>query len=284
MFIYLGYKFAEFIALITPYPVSYFIATIIGQLVYMMNISVPIMKKNVSNVTGIDIKDKKVSRIVKKIYINWFRTVVDFLKHPIVKGENFKKRVQIEGLENLREALKGGKGAIIFTAHLGNFEWGACRVGLEGIKIWGTALSRPYEKTNLFFENRRSSKGLYTIYVGKAMLDIFRLLRRNEVIAIPTDFNPTGTTQFFNFFGKKACVPSGAIELALKSGAPILPSFIWRKDKYNHFQVIDKALDIKRDGDHKALVRSNNKIIIGIMEKYIKEHIEEWEMFHDIWA
>ncbi len=284
MYIYIGYKFAAFLAFITPYPVSYFIATVIGKLSYLLNIYVPIMKKNVSMVLGIDIKDKKVSRIVKRIYINWFKTVVDFLKHPMVKGENFKKRVHVEGFDNLKEALKGGKGAIIFTAHLGNIEWGACRVGIEGFKIWATALSRPYEKTNLFFENRRSSKGLYTIYVNKTMLEIFRLLRRNEVIAIPTDFNPTGTSQFFNFFGKKACIPSGAIELALKSGAPILPSFIWRKGKYNYFQVIDKALDIKRDGEHKALVRSNNKIIIGILENYIRGHIEEWEMFHDIWA
>ena len=63
-------------------------------------------------------------------------------------------------MENLRGALKEGKGAILFTAHIGNFEWAGCRVAVEGFKITGVGLERPYKKTNLFFENRRQSRGM----------------------------------------------------------------------------------------------------------------------------
>lgn len=284
MIIYLGYKLLEFLAFITPYSISYFIAIVAGKLTYLLGFFIPVLKKNVSKVLDIDIRDKKTARIAQNIYYNWFKNIVDFLKHPLVKGENFKKRVEITGFENLDDALKEGKGVVIFTAHIGNFEWGASRVGIEGYKIWGTALSRPLEKTNLFFENRRLSKGLRTVYVDKSILEIFRLLKRNEIIAVPSDFDPIGTSGIYEFFGKKAHIPSGAVEIALKSGAPLVPSFIWRKDKYNHHQIIEKPLELKRDGDRKELVRINNQKMIRVMEKYIKEHIEEWEMFHDIWV
>jgi len=283
MIIFLGYKFIEFLAFITPYPISYFIAIIAGKLTYWLGIYVKPLKKNVSNVLNIDIKDKRTSRIAQNIYYIWFRNIIDFLKHPLVKGENFKKRVEIVGFSNLDKALKRKKGVVIFTAHIGNFEWGACRVGIEGYKIWGTALSRPYKKTNLFFEKRRLSKGLYTLYANKTLLKIFRLLRKNEIIAIPSDFNPTGTGQIYDFFGKKAYIPSGAVEIALKSGAPLVPSFIWRKGKYNHFQIIGKPLKLIREGNIEELIKINNQKMIKVMEKYIREHIEEWEMFHDIW-
>ena len=63
-----------------------------------------------------------------------------------------------------------------------------------------------------------------------------------------------------------------------------MPSFIWRKDKYNHFQIIGEPVELVREGEMNDMIRLNKMKVIRIMEKYIKEHIEEWEMFHDIWV
>ncbi|MBM3700632.1 MAG: lysophospholipid acyltransferase family protein [Actinobacteria bacterium] len=288
MIIFLGYKCLEFIAFITPYAISYFIANIAARMMYFLGIYVPVLKKNVANALDKDIKSKEVAKIVQKIYINWFLNVTDFLKHPLVSKEKFKKRIRLEGHENLDNALKHEKGAVIFTAHLGNFEWGACRLGVQGYKIWGTGLIRTYKRTNEFFEKRRLSKGLGTLYANKVMLNIFRILKNNEVIAIPTDFDPLGTANTYKFFGKDAFIPSGPVEIAMKSGAPLLPSFTWRVDKYNHYQVIEKPLELLKDDgnreNRKAIIRANMEKMIAVMEKYISEHIDQWELFHDIWA
>jgi len=288
MLIFLGYKFLEFLAFITPYPISYFIAGIVARLVFKMGIYVPALKKNVATAIQKDQNSSQVVSIVKKIYIHWFLNVTDFLKHPLVSVEKFKKRIELSGIEKLDEALKLGKGAVIFTAHLGNFEWGACRVAVEGYKIWGTGLARTNKRTGYFFEKRRLSKGLKTLYANKVMLNIFRILKNNEVIAIPTDFDPLGTAGLYKFFNKYAYVPSGPVEIAMKSGAPLLPSFIWRKDKYNHFQVIGQPVElIPDDGNkekRKELINKNMAIMLKVMEKHISEHIEQWELFHDIWV
>ncbi|MBM3705892.1 MAG: lysophospholipid acyltransferase family protein, partial [Actinobacteria bacterium] len=285
---YLGYKFLEFLAFITPYPISYIVASTVAAILYFFRVHVPVLEKNVSIALNIEPKSSRTSTIVRKIYTHWFRNVVDFLKHPYVRGDNFKKRIELEGVENLDEALKKGRGVVIFTAHLGNFEWGACRIAVEGYKIWGTGLTRPYKKTVLFFENRRLSKGLKTLYVNKIMINIFRILKNNEIIAIPADFDPLGTARTYSFFGHLARLPSGPVEIAMKSGAQLLPSFIWRKDKYNHHQIIGKPVDITAEtgdlSDRQETISRNMEKMIGIMEKYIKDHIEQWELFHDIWA
>ena len=196
-----------------------------------------------------------------------------------------RQRVRLEGVQNLDKALEKGKGVVIFTCHIGNFEWGACRLAVDGYKIWGVSLVRKNQLTNRFFESKRLSKGLKTLYINR-MIHVFRYLRNNEIVAIPTDWDPTGRAArlFPDFFGKKAYIPTGALQIALKSGAALLPSFIWREDKYTHHQIIGEPVDLDRTGEKEEMIDNNMAKIFPIMEKYISEHLTEWELFHDIWG
>jgi len=284
MFGYIGYKILEFIAISTPYPVTYFIAAFGARLWMLTGINVKTIRNNVSTVLNLNIDDKEIHRIANRIFINWAKNIADFLKHPIISKEKLKQRVEIEGLEHLDNALKKGKGVVIFTAHIGNFEWGACRIALEGYKIWGLSLVRKNKLVGKFFESNRLSKGLKTLYINR-MLNVFRMLKNNEIVAVPSDWDPTGqATRPFKFFGKTAYLPTGALMIALKSGATLIPSFIWKKDKYNHFQIVEKPIDLIREGDKETLINKNMEKVLEVMEKYIRDNISEWEMFHDIWS
>jgi Kdo2-lipid IVA lauroyltransferase/acyltransferase len=288
MLIYFGYKFAEFLVFVTPYPVTYFIADTVATILFFCGKYVDILKKNVSLALDININDKKTTMIAWKIYITWYRNIADFIKLPLINNENFKKRVELHGLENLKEALNKGKGAVLFSAHMGNFEWAGCRIAVEGFKVTGVGLERPCKRTNLFFENRRRPRGMGTIYANKRELNIFRILKNNETLAMPTEFDPLKTAREYDFFNKKAFIPSGPVELALKTGAELIPCFTWRKDKYKHYEEICEPLKLERDekkfAGRKEFVDYNMKKMTEVLEKYIREHIEEWEMFHDIWA
>lgn len=284
MFGYIGYKILEFIAISTPYPVTYFIAAFGARLWMLTGVDVKTIRNNVSKVLNLNINDKEIHRIANRIFINWAKNIVDFLKHPIISKEKLKQRVEIEGLEHLDNALKRGRGAVIITAHIGNFEWGACRIAVEGYKIWGLSLVRKNKLVEKFFESNRLSKGFKTLYINR-MLNVFRMLKNNEIVAIPSDWDPTGqATRPFKFFGKTAYLPTGALMIALKSGATLIPSFIWKKDKYNHFQIVEKPIDLIREGDKETLINKNMEKVLEVMENYIRDNISEWEMFHDIWS
>lgn len=281
---YIGYKILEFIAIATPYPVTYFIATFGARLWMLTGVDVKTIRNNVSKVLNLNINDKEVYRIANRIFINWAKNVVDFLKHPIISKEKLKQRIEIEGLENLDNALKKGRGAVIISAHIGNFEWAACRIAVEGYKIWVLSLVRKNKLVRKFFESNRLSKGLKTLYTNR-MLNVFRMLKNNEIVAIASDWDPTGqATRPFKFFGKTAYLPTGALMIALKSGAQLIPCFVCKKDKYNHFQIVEKPIDLIREGDKETLINKNMEKVLEVMEKYIRNNISEWEMFHDIWS
>ena len=281
---YLGYKFTEFIAVVLPYPLAYALAVSTARLWYATGANVGIIKKNISRVLNLDMGDPEVHRIAVRIFINWGKNVVDFLRHRIISRETLRSRVSLEGVEYLDEALKEKKGVVIISSHIGNFEWGACRLAVDGYKIWGVTLFRKSERTNRFFQANRMTKGFKTLYINK-IIHIFRHLKNNEIMAIPSDWAPTGkASRHFKFFGRMAVLPTGALQIALRSGAPLVPSFIWRDGKYTHHLVIRKPIELDREGDKEELISKNMDKLIAVMESHIREHITEWELFHDIWV
>ncbi len=283
MLAFIGYKFLEFIARVIPYPLAYPIARLAGRLSVKAGINLAPLKKNIAMVLDLDKDHPRVHKTATTVYEHWLQNVTDFLKHRNISKKKLKERIEIEGFDHLGQALKKGKGAVIFTAHIGNFEWGACRIALEFGNTWGIGMERRFKPLNHFFESKRLSKDLNTLYSNRA-LNIFKILKSNGIVAIPTDWDPQNKSVPVHFFGKKAKIPYGAVYAAVKSGAPLLPSFIHRKDKYTHFQVIGKPLDLVRYQDKQKTLNENRQKMIVVLEEYISKHIDQWEMFHNIWA
>jgi Kdo2-lipid IVA lauroyltransferase/acyltransferase len=282
-FSFVNYMIAAFLACATPYPVSFFISKNLALLWWVARKNVSSVKINVSKVLDLDPEDARVAQISKKIYYEFAKNVVDFFKNGIITLEQFKKNITLEGIDNLKKALEKGKGVVLFTAHIGNFEWGASRIGAEGIKIWGVGLYRENRFLDKYFEKNRKSKCLNTLNANK-MLGVFRILKNNEVVAVPSDWDPAGSSKTYDFLNKKVLLPAGAVQIALASGAPLIPSFIVRDGAYHHHQIICEPIDLIREGTKEELLEKNMQKIVKVLEKYITENIDQWVMFHNIWA
>jgi len=273
---------AAFLACATPYPISFFISKNLARLWWLARKNVNSVKMNVANVLNVDPGDPRVAHISKRIYYEFAKNVVDFFKNGIITLDQFKKNISIEGVDNLKKALEKGKGAVVFTAHIGNFEWGASRIGSEGVKIWGVGLNRENRFLDKYFEKNRKSKCLNTLNSTR-MLGVFRILRNNEVVAVPSDWDPTGSSKTYDFFNKKVALPSGAIQLALASGAPLVPSFIIRDGEYHHHQIVGEPVELIREGPKEELLEKNMPKVAKVLEKYISENLDQWVLFHNIW-
>ncbi len=106
MLTYLVYKFTEFIVIVLTYPLAYALAVSTARLWYAAGSNVGIIKKNISRALNLDIRDPEVHRIAVKVFTNWGKNIIDFLRHRIISRETLKSRVSLEGVEYLDEALK----------------------------------------------------------------------------------------------------------------------------------------------------------------------------------
>jgi KDO2-lipid IV(A) lauroyltransferase len=178
--------------------------------------------------------------------------------------------------------VRHGKGVILASMHFGNTELLMQVPAL--FDAWQFALlvekmadSRIYEIVSRI----RASQGMSMIAVDEP-LKIIRFLKQQGVIGIAVDRDVTGSGIVVNFFGKPARIPDGAVRLAQRTGALIVPAYGWRaQQRQTHIQVLP-PLQLTRTDDptHDTLV--NTRKLVEVFEPIVKTHAGQWMAFHPI--
>ena len=232
-------------------------------------------------------KDKKqINSITRECFTNVGKAMIEliyFMEHP----EFIKKEVFFEGKKHIDEALRQGNGAIGVSAHFGNFPLMLLRCAKEGYKVNAIIRSTRDKELEEYFQKKRKSLGLNTIYSHprKECVDVsLKALRNNEFLFIPLDQNfGSGGGVFVDFFGQKAATATGPVVFAMRTGAPILPIFAIRQKDDSHKIIIESPIEIEKRNDDKETILVNTARITKIIEQYIRKYPQEWGWMHRRW-
>ena len=184
--------------------------------------------------------DKEIRVITRDVFRNFAKYLVDFFRFSLIDDEYIKRFVRLEGRENLEEALKRGKGVIILSAHLGNWELGGYVLGKLGYNMNAVVLTHKNEKVNNFFINQRFMGNFKSIEIGATLRGCYRALKGNELLALLGDRNFSSTGLMAEFFGKPALMPKGPAALALRTGATVLPTYMVREEDDTFRLIFEK--------------------------------------------
>ena len=186
--------------------------------------------------------------------------------------------MKIKNREILDAALTQKKGVILLTAHIGNWELGGMALSLLGYPVLAIALDHKDHRVNKFFKNRRMTKGIEVVSLGKAGRVCFKALKHNKCVAIVGDRDFSDSGYVMDFCGKTKTIPRGPAMLSLKSGALIVPAFVIR-EKYNHLTL--KLLPaIQTEGMNEKQIM---ELCASIIESQIYAHPTQWLMFREFW-
>ena len=108
--------------------------------------------------------------------------------------------------------------------------------------------------------------------------DIMRMLKDHRMVVLAMDRDILNTGQRFKFFGRLTSFPTGPVEIALKTGAPILPAFCIRDENDAYIAVGDPPLFLTPSEDHAADVRGAMEQILATFERYIKKYPDQWHV------
>lgn len=197
-----------------------------------------------------------------------------------------RQRVSIEGSQNLENALSKGKGAILVSAHFGNFPLMLAYLSLSGYKAAGIMRPMKDEKVEGIFLNKRSRLGIKTIYSQPrraCVSQAIQALRNNELVLIPIDQNFGTGGVFVDFFGRKAATATGPVVLAQRTGAALLPCFIVRQEDDTHKIIFEPQIDLIEGDSPEGTVLVNIQKLTAIIESYIRKYPAEWGWFHRRW-
>jgi KDO2-lipid IV(A) lauroyltransferase len=221
----------------------------------------------------------RVEAVARQIFRNIGKTLIEFLRLPVLSPAEMRRLCRLEGIEHLRAALAGGQGAMIITAHYGSWELLAARLVVEGIPLNVVARDADDSATNAFINRIREGCGYRVIPRQSAPRGVLEALRRNEVVAILIDQNTIQGELFVPFFGRTAATVTGPAVFALRTGAALVPGFAVRQPDDSHVGRLHPAITEDREVD----VRELTARLTALIETQVRADPTQWFWIHDRW-
>lgn len=283
---YQGFRVAAFLATHLPEPLAYGAAGPVGTIAATLT---PHRRAavvdNLSHVLGTDATPKRLERLSRAVYRNIVRYYVDLLRSPAVDVARLQReRVRGHGLNHLTNAIADGRGVILATMHFGCPE-----VALQAARAWGlrffvlTELVEPPELSRLF-ERARSSHGHEFMPVGlSAIKQAVRTLRRGGSVLLVVDRDIQRSGVLVPFFGQPARMPTGAVELARLTGAPILVAVSRRLPGGTAEVTVEPRIDLIETGSRETDLRSNLRLLVSRFEPYVHRDPDQWMVLERLW-
>ncbi len=285
MFKFYLYKIGQFLVNRLPVNFAYAFSVFMSDWQYRLSFRDRRSVKNNLRVMGIP--EKEIPTVAREVFRNFGKYLVDFFRmQRTVNREYIDKHVTVEHVERFAETLKAGKGGILITAHIGNWELGAAVMSHLGYTFTAVALPHKERPVNDLFNQQREAWGVTIVPMSSAVRKCLEALRANKLIALVADRDFSNHGEVMDFLGRQALIPKGPAVFSAKTGAAILPTFFIR-NRDNTFKLV-----IKEPIYPSAIYEDNipSEVIMDIMKKYtavieeaIRQYPSQWLMFREFW-
>ncbi|MCG3174688.1 MAG: Lipid A biosynthesis lauroyltransferase [Myxococcota bacterium] len=191
--------------------------------------------------------------------------------------------------ELLREMIGRGRGVIVISAHLGNWELMARFIAAEGFPVSTIARASYDPRLTAWIADVRKDSGIETIWrdspgAARAML---KALRGGRLLAFFIDQNTRVESIQTEFFDQPAWTPSGPARIALKTRAPVAAIFahtaaVVHGAAIQQISVREIAFDGLADPDEG--VRQLTQRATEAIEQQVRASPTDWMWAHDRWG
>jgi KDO2-lipid IV(A) lauroyltransferase len=285
MITYLGFRLIEGIIARLPRRLAYALGVIISTLAFpLLGRQRKALEFNLHHACP-DLPASTVRKLAWRNWLNLTKAWIDFFKVPRMERARLGSLLSLVGLEHLDTAVAAGRGVIVVAPHMGSWElaaasW-AASYGEIGVMV------EQIEPRRLFdhISRRRIKMGIRVIPLSRTgARDVLRLLKARRMVVLVMDRDILQTGRFFPFFGEVARFPTGPVEMALKTGAPILPAFCLRDAEDRYVAIGEPPIFLTPGEDHEADVRNAMERILGTFERYISKYPDQWHVLEPIWT
>lgn len=229
-----------------------------------------------------DWSETRREALLRANFVELGRCMAEWARLPDLDAGSLQERVELEGLEHLRAALARGRGALVVTAHYGLWELipAAVRAHLPGLDVAavGRTLRNPY-LFDLIVRRREAGGGELLPQEARAIL---RALRRGVAIGILIDqyTSERRTGVLAPFLGLRAWTNAGPATLALRTGAPVLPVHVRRREGVRHVIVLGPEIPPPASGELRADVLELTARINRAVGAFIEDDPVPWLWSH----
>jgi len=271
-----------------PWRIAYFLADVFSSIYYKLDKHFrDVAFKSLDIIfSNSPLSLEKKENILKNLYKNVAYFGVEYIKSGWINKNNYKKYAFFENLDYLEEALSYGKGVIVVTAHLGNWEY----LGSIPAKLGKNAaviINRQFNPfTDHWLKRIREKKGKLKCFYNEVG-DIFKIsrhIKEGGIIGLVVDQTYYFKPIFVPFFGVQAATADGPARFHLKYGAPIVMAFSIREPDGRYRMTFEKGVFFEKTEDFENDCKKIMTWINSRYEEYIRKYPDQWfSLIHGRW-
>jgi len=238
---------------------------------------------NLSRSFGWSRDDPRLQRTAREVFVQAGKNVADLIRLPKLTASNIEELVRIEDGHHLNEAMALGRGVIVITGHIGNWELMAAGYALRGYPVSAVARRVYDRRLDRMINDLRKNAGVRGISRDSGLREMIRVLRRGELLGLLMDQDTRVRGVFVPFFGRLAHTPVGPVLLAMKTRAPVVPIAIHRQPDDTHVITVMPPVSLRYTEDREADLRINTWRCTRALEGLIRRCPAQWVWMHDRW-
>lgn len=228
-----------------------------------------------------DFSQRQRRAILRRTYQHFCMVFMDFIRMLTITAQRLESVLEFDEA-NIREAREQGGGAIILSAHIGNWELIASALCLRGYPIIPVIVPQR-EPGGSFVRAVRESTGCSYIAKRTPTRTMLDLLKEGNFLGLAGDQDAKKRGVWVNLLGQPSSRPRGAAVFALITGAPMLAGWCLLQ-KNGRYQLGFKSISTKN------LPRDRDQAIQVLTQRYtdalgeaIRQHPEQYFWFHRMW-
>lgn len=209
--------------------------------------------------------DPGLEAVAREAFDNFALTFTDFLRLGHADPARLAGAIEVHGAEHLEAARASGRGVILLSAHLGNWELGAAWLAAQGARVNLVARPHPSPWVEGFYARRRDVWGVRRLPGRPVWRGAAAALRRREWVALMADREAAGRGT-----PRPRSVCAWAAALSRRTGALVLPAVIVRRADRGYAAYFERPLE-------PAAVRAEG--FVESLRRHLRRHARQWFAF-----
>jgi len=223
-----------------------------------------------------------------KVFYSFCDFIVSYCYVPSANHADLKSMVSgtNDAQQQIMDCLKENRGLIIWTAHMGNWEFASRLLETQGRKIYVARFVESSNPAEMALRRLMENQAIQSIDLDHpyASIQLLHALRGNNIVALQGDRVSQNSGIKVPFFSKEARFPIGPFVLAYVSGAPILPVVVIRRKWLTYRVVTGEPIWLKNNVDREPELYRGLTCAVKFLELVLRKYHDQWLNFYDFWT
>ena len=239
--------------------------------------------ENITRALGPEIDGVPALELARRTFVQLGRSFLEFLALPRLGHRGILARVEMIGFDPLLEWARTGRGAVVLTAHYGNWELLGASMRAAGAPIEYLLPPQSNEGSDAYFDRIRLDLGIPAIKIGYGMRGALKALRSGAFLGMLPDQDARKVGLHVPFFGRPASTHTGPARLAYHARCPIAVGLIEREPGGRFRARVLATLTPDPESDERREVERLTRAVNETIEAGVRRRPDHWYWLHRRW-